>query len=143
MGPETANYGGDSTTSILAVAQIPLISRRTSAYAQTSTETPEPKQSRRAITRTCWKLDDVEQITLNERTQWTTTRRWAPHDNSTSTSPSPAPDNPRELAEPPLEPFSIVTSEGETAAMPTEANPPPNSNDAQRSIHWFCVYAYS
>ena len=98
MGPENAGYGGDSTTSMLAVAQIPLSSRRTSAYAQTPAENAKIQPSRRTITRTCWQPDDIEQITWHQQTKWATTRRWTLRDASTSRSASPTPDNSREPA---------------------------------------------
>ena len=114
MVPENAGYGGDSTTSMLVVAQIPLSSRRTSAYPQMPAQSSEIQSPRRSITRTCRQTDGIEQITWNQQTKWATTRRWTPRDAATRSSASPTPHNSREPAELPMEAFSACMPIHET-----------------------------
>ena len=77
VGPENAGYEGNSTASILAVAQIPLCIRRTSAYAQVPRPNSRTTSPKKSLTRTCWTY-------------------------ATSSTERPISSNPRELAESPL-----------------------------------------
>ena len=92
MGTENAGYEGNSIASILAVAQILLSSRRTSAYAQVPDPNSRTTSPRKSLTRTCWTYD-------------------------TSSTERPISGNPRELAEPPLEPATSSISVRLTATQ--------------------------